>query len=276
MVTFIPTPIGNLEDITLRTLKALQSCEVLLCEDTRVTKRLILLLKEHSLLKDTLKYQYFSFHSHNQLEFLQNTPLEFFEQNIAFLCDAGMPCISDPGVELVRFLQQNAIPYDVLGGVSALTLGIVFSGLVEKEFSFLGFPPHKRKEKMEFFYRVLKNPYPIVLYESPYRLLETLEILGAINPHLEIFLGKELSKKYQDTFYGEIGKIYEVFQAKSIKGEWVMVIKPNMDEDIKCLTQEEVYSLDIPPKIKAKILAKMTKKNAKEIYRGFMESGIIV
>lgn len=98
MVTFIPTPIGNLEDITLRTLRVLQSCKVLLCEDTRVTKKLIALLKEQNLLKDALTYQYFSFHSHNQLVFLQNTPLEFFDQNIAFLCDAGMPCISDPGV----------------------------------------------------------------------------------------------------------------------------------------------------------------------------------
>ncbi|AWI34883.1 16S rRNA (cytidine(1402)-2'-O)-methyltransferase [Helicobacter apodemus] len=266
MVTFIPTPIGNLEDITLRTLRVLQSCKVLLCEDTRVTKKLIALLKEQNLLKDALTYQYFSFHSHNQLVFLQNTPLEFFDQNIAFLCDAGMPCISDPGVELVKFLQQNSIPYDVLGGVSALTLGVAFSGLVQKEFSFLGFPPHKKKEKMEFFSKVLKSLYPLVFYESPHRLLETLEILYTINPYLEVFLGKELSKKYQDIFCGRIQEIYKSFQTKTIKGEWVMVIKPNMSEDTKHLTQEEVYSLDIPPKIKAKILAKMTNKSIKEIY----------
>ncbi|WP_104721417.1 16S rRNA (cytidine(1402)-2'-O)-methyltransferase [Helicobacter mesocricetorum] len=266
MVTFISTPIGNLEDITLRTLKALQSCKVLLCEDTRVTKKLISLLRERNLLKEVLEYQYFSFHSHNQLEFLNNTPLDFFNQNIAFLCDAGMPCISDPGVELVRFLQQNSIPYDVLGGVSALTLGVAFSGLVQREFSFLGFPPHKKREKIEFFYKALKSPYPLVLYESPHRLLESLEILSTINPHLEVFLGKELSKKYQDIFYGEIQEIYKSFCTKSIKGEWVMVIKPNISEEVKYLTQEEVYSLDIPPKVKAKILARITNKSIKEIY----------
>ena len=104
MVTFLPTPIGNLQDITFHTLEVLEKCEVLLCEDTRVTKKLISLLVERNLLK-VKEYQYLSFHTHNEKEFLSNVSLEFFYKNIGFLSDAGRPCIRDPGDSLVRFLN---------------------------------------------------------------------------------------------------------------------------------------------------------------------------
>lgn len=266
MVTFLPTPIGNLQDITLHTLEVLEKCEVLLCEDTRVTKKLISLLVERNLLK-AKEYQYFSFHTHNEKEFLSKVSLEFFSKNIGFLSDAGMPCISDPGVSLVRFLQENNLEYEVLGGISALTLSVAFSGIVEKEFLFLGFPPHKKKEKLETLMEHLKNPYPIIYYESPHRLLETLEIIENIDNQREIFLAKELTKKYQQTFKGKIREILLDLKKGVIRGEWVMVIegsKKNTHENV--LTQEMVYSLDIPPKIKAKILSKINNKPASEYY----------
>ena len=266
MVTFLPTPIGNLQDITFHTLEVLEKCEVLLCEDTRVTKKLISLLVERNLLK-AKEYQYFSFHTHNEKEFLSNVSLEFFSKNIGFLSDAGMPCISDPGVSLVRFLQENNLEYEVLGGISALTLSVAFSGIVEKEFLFLGFPPHKKKEKLETLMEHLKNPYPIICYESPHRLLETLEIIENIDNQREIFLAKELTKKYQQTFKGKIREILLDLKKGVIRGEWVVVIegsKKNTHENV--LTQEMVYSLDIPPKIKAKILSKINNKPASEYY----------
>ncbi len=266
MVTFLPTPIGNLQDISLHTLEVLENCEVLLCEDTRVTKKLLLLLMERNLLKSKT-YQYFSFHTHNQVEFLQQISLEFFSQNIAFLSDAGMPCISDPGVELVRFLQKNALEYEVVGGISALTLAVAFSGIVEKEFTFLGFPLHKKKERLEGFVESFKSPYPTIYYESPHRLLESLEMMCEIEEGREIFLAKELTKKYQQTYKGTLKEVLGKLQKSVIKGEWVMVIEGKKGgEKERVLTQEMIYLLDIPPKIKAKILSKLNNKPASKYY----------
>lgn len=272
MVTFLPTPIGNLQDITLRTLETLQQCEVLLCEDTRISRKLIALLTERNLLpaKD---YQYFAFHTHNQSQFLKQMTLDFFNQNIGFLSDAGMPCISDPGVELVRFLQSRHLPYEVLGGISAVTLAVAFSGIIEKEFSFLGFLPHKVKERFQALQQAFKSLYPIVFYESPHRLLETLELMAQIDSQREVFLAKELTKKHQQTFKGTLTQIKESFlqnyaqDSTFLKGEWVIVLeKAPQNPEEKVLTQEMLLSLEIPPKIKAKILAKLKGGNASEYY----------
>ncbi|CAM2781589.1 16S rRNA (cytidine(1402)-2'-O)-methyltransferase [Helicobacter burdigaliensis] len=271
MVTFLPTPIGNLEDITLRVLQRLKECEVLLCEDTRITKKLITLLQDRGLLTKK-EYIYHALHSHNEEQFLNNVSLEFFNQEIAYLSDAGMPCISDPGAKLILFLQGHNIPYDVYGGISALTLGVAFSGIVEKEFVFLGFPPHKMQEKMEFFRKNLKNEIPFVFYESPYRLLETLELLCKIDKHLQVFLAKELTKKYQTTFFGKITEVFENLSKTNIKGEWVCVVKAEAKEEHKkSLSEEEIYSLDIPPKIKAKLLSKLQNRATQEIYKELCE-----
>lgn len=269
MVTFLPTPIGNLQDITLRTLESLKQCEVLLCEDTRVSKKLILLLRERGLLpaKD---YQYFAFHTHNQSQFLDQISLDFFNQPIGFLSDAGMPCISDPGVELVRYLQFHHLPYEVLGGISAVTLAVAFSGIVEKEFTFLGFLPHKTKERLEVLRQAFKSIYPIVFYESTHRLLGTLKLMESIDKTREVFLAKELTKKHQQIFKGTLGQINELLNKKDsalIKGEWVIVLEQascRLEE--KVLTQEMLLSLEIPPKIKAKILAKLKGGSVSQYY----------
>ena len=269
MLTFLPTPIGNLEDITLRVLEALRNVDILLCEDTRVTKRLIALLIERSLLPHKT-YKYFSLHSHNHEEFFSKTDLDFFCQNIAYVSDAGMPCISDPGIELVRFLQKNNLPYDAFGGTTALTLAITLSGMVEKEFIFLGFLAHKIKEKEEFLRKYLSQKIPFILYESPHRLLETLKIVSAINENCEVFLAKELTKKYQRTFKGNIKEILEDIKEKEIKGEWVIVLQGKENENL-VLSENEIYMLDIPPKIKAKILAKLHNKPVSDFYNSLCE-----
>ena len=270
MVTFLPTPIGNLQDITLHTLEVLGQCDVLLCEDTRVSKKLISLLNTRGLLSPKT-YTYHAFHTHNQKEFLEQVPLEFFNQNIGFLSDAGMPCVSDPGVELVRFLQAHNLPYEALGGISAVTLVVALSGIVEKEFCFLGFPPHKLKERTQFLANAFKNPYPVILYESPHRLEETLELMAQIDSKREIFLAKELTKKHAQTFKSSVGGILKLISDSKdsalLKGEWVMVLDGaplNANESV--LTQEMLLSLEIPPKIKAKILAKLKGGSVSEYY----------
>ena len=273
MVTFLPTPIGNLQDITLHTLEVLGQCDVLLCEDTRVSKKLVSLLNTRGLLSPKT-YTYHAFHTHNQKEFLEQVPLEFFSQNIGFLSDAGMPCVSDPGVELVRFLQAHNLPYEVLGGISAVTLAVAFSGIVEKEFCFLGFPPHKLKERTQFLANALKNPYPILLYESPHRLVESLELMAQVDKNRQVFLAKELTKKFQQTFQGTLAQIQESLtqhhskDSALLKGEWVIVVSgAPLDKNENVLTQEMLLNLEIPPKIKAKILAKLKGGNASEYYQ---------
>ena len=273
MVTFLPTPIGNLQDITLHTLEVLGQCDVLLCEDTRVSKKLISLLNTRGLLSPKT-YTYHAFHTHNQKEFLEQVPLEFFSQNIGFLSDAGMPCVSDPGVELVRFLQAHNLPYEALGGISAVTLVVALSGIVEKEFCFLGFPPHKLKERTQFLANALKNPYPILLYESPHRLVESLELMAQVDKNRQVFLAKELTKKFQQTFQGTLAQIQESLtqhhskDSALLKGEWVIVVSgAPLDKNENVLTQEMLLNLEIPPKIKAKILAKLKGGNASEYYQ---------
>ncbi|MDY2584918.1 16S rRNA (cytidine(1402)-2'-O)-methyltransferase [Helicobacter sp.] len=273
MVTFLPAPIGNLQDITLRTLEILKHCDILLCEDTRMSKKLIALLMERALL--SLKdYIYYPFHTHNQESFLAQNSLEFFYQNIGFLSDAGMPCVSDPGVELVRFLQANHIPFEVLGGISAVTLMVALSGIVEKEFSFLGFPPHKAKEKLEFFYAVFKNPYPIILYESPHRLLESLDLMVQVDKNRQVFLAKELTKKYQRTFKGSLESVFNALKDSNdkalLKGEWAMVVDKTEKTESYTLSEEALLSLEIPPKFKAKILAKMKGGSVSDYYQSLV------
>lgn len=270
MVTFLPAPIGNLQDITLHTLEALKQCDVLLCEDTRVSRKLVTLLVERGLLPHK-NYIYYSFHTHNQKEFLAQNTLDFFYQKIGFLSDAGMPCVSDPGVELVRYLQENNIPFEILGGISAVTLMVALSGIIEKEFTFLGFPPHKLKDKIEFFLFAFKSPYPIILYESPHRLLKSLTLMEQIDKDRQIFLAKELTKKYQKTFKGSLESILKVFKKTDnevlLKGEWAMVVDCAGEIGSCMLSEEMLLSLEIPPKIKAKILAKMKGGNASDYYQ---------
>ena len=271
MVTFLPTPIGNLQDITLHTLEVLRESDILLCEDTRVTKSLIQLLIKRSLLPNK-DYIYYALHTHNEKKFLKQTPLEFFSQKIAVLTDAGMPCISDPGVTLVRHLQAHNLCFEVVGGISALTLIVALSGIVEKEFTFLGFAPHK--ERKAYFATLLKSPYPVVLYESPRRLINALELMVQYDRTRIVFIAKELTKKYQQTFKGNIQEVLEELQCsnQALRGEWAMVIDKSQQElQSPSLTQEALLSLEIPPKIKAKILAKITGGKAGDYYRDLIE-----
>ncbi|MDQ1268640.1 MAG: rRNA (cytidine1402-2-O)-methyltransferase, partial [Campylobacterota bacterium] len=147
LLTLIPTPIGNIGDITLRAIEALGDADTLLCEDTRVTKKLIQILKERYGSSFKPEQNFISLHSHNEKEFIQNLTPAFFEQNVVYVSDAGMPGISDPGQVLVRYAQENGIKYDVLPGANALLTAFVASGFVETKMLFWGFLPHKGKDR---------------------------------------------------------------------------------------------------------------------------------
>lgn len=270
MLTFIPTPIGNPQDITIRAMKLFEKAELFLCEDTRQTKRLLRLLEE----RFALKYpdaQFVSFNEHNGEERLKEFGNTLEDREVVYVSDAGMPVISDPGQILVAYAQENNIPYDVLPGPSAVTTAYAASGFEEGKFLFYAFLPHKGKERSAALAEAMGNGYNTVLYEAPHRLEKLLDEICHIDEKRELFLAKEISKKYQSYYRGTAGGLNESFKSLTIRGEWVVIIKARQKEE-KSLSFNEVLNLDMPPKIKAKLLAQLSEKSVKEWYKELVES----
>ena len=209
MLSFVPTPIGNLADITLNALHALHESEILLCEDTRVTKKLFILLQKNPIVQQffpllcTKNKQFISFHSHNQYDFLANITPSFFEKKVVFCTDAGMPSISDPGALLLQYVRKNNIQYQILLGGSAFSHAFVSSGL-EGGFCFLGFLPHKQHERRDMLKSCISfhKDLHIIYYESPNRIMTTIEALNRIMPERQIAIVREITKLHEETIIG--------------------------------------------------------------------------
>lgn len=267
MLYFIPTPIGNLSDISLRALQILGTCESVICEDTRVCKSLFALLNAKFESQIQPK-RFISLHSHNEKEFLANLDKGIFEKNVAYLSDAGMPCISDPGAFLVRYAQENSIDYEVLCGANAALVAVAASGLCEKEFTFIGFLSNKGKERQKDIEKALANPYPSVIYESPKRILALVKELAKTQPQRELFAIKEISKKFEKKFKGSATKLAKALENENLSGEWVLVIASAKADEPKgiFLRKDDIMALPLSLKEKAKLLAKFEAGQTKEIY----------
>ena len=269
MLTLVPTPIGNLEDISKRAITALLEAELIFCEDTRVTKKLLQLLSQRENLKFTCT-NFKSYHSHNEKQILKTLSPEDFKQNIVYVSDAGMPCVSDPGASLVQYAIENNLEYDVIPGANAVLTAFAMSGFEHTEFTFFGFLAHKGKERHEKLAQVMENSTLPILYESPHRLLKTIEEIKNIDENRIIFLAKEITKLHQKTYKNSASELFEFFKKENIRGEWVLIIEPTNFQGQK-LTVSDIESLDIAPKVKAKLIAKMTGKNVKEIYQQYLD-----
>ena len=270
MLYFIPTPIGNLNDISQRALRILGECESVLCEDTRVCKSLFALLNAKFGTKISPK-RVLSLHSHNEKEVLASLDKGIFDENVAYLSDAGMPCISDPGVLLVRFAQENGIAYEVLSGANAALVAVAASGLCEKEFTFFGFLSNKGRERQKDIEKVLSNDYASVIYESPKRILTLVSELARLCPQRELFAIKEISKKFEKKFKGEAKTLAKALENENLNGEWVLVVASEESEKASekkgiFLSKDEIMALNLGTKDKAKLLAKFETKQTKEIY----------
>ena len=264
MITFVPTPIGNPRDITLRAMRCFEKATLFLCEDTRETKHLLRLLEE----RFGMVYpeaEFISFNEHNGAQRLQSLSERLMSQEVVYVSDAGMPVISDPGQLLVAYAQAHDIAYDVLPGASAVTTAYAASGFEEGKFLFYAFLPHKGKERATALAEAMGNGYNTVLYEAPHRLEKLLQEIIQIDPARELFLAKELSKKFQHYYRGEAKVLLEEITRETIRGEWVVVIGAKRAEGAS-LGFDEVYAMDIPPKVKAKLLAQMSDKSTKEWY----------
>ena len=214
----VATPIGNLEDITLRALRILGEVDAIASEDTRVTKKL---LDRYSIIKPLLTYNEHR-SGENVIERLRHG------ENVALVTDAGTPGIQDPGNRLVADVAARLPHVEIhpIPGSSALTAVASIAGIPMNEFLFLGFPPVKKKRNT-FFERVLESRSPVVLYESPYRILKTLDALKdmaqARNIELFAVVGRELTKKFETIYRGEISAVREAISS-SVKGEFVLIL----------------------------------------------------
>lgn len=284
MLTFIPTPIGNLEDITIRALHCLKVANVILCEDTRIAKKLFNLLINRGFL-ESYDYvgmetkEFISFHSHNQDAFIDSANKDMFNKNVVFLSDAGMPCISDPGAKLVSYAIKNNIDFDILPGACAMNVAFCGSGSESVSFIFAGFLPPKRAERSLKLKRLANlnvgEAYSVICYESPHRILDTLEDIKLFLPHVSISVQKELTKIHQTRFYGNAESIISKLKRSELKGEWVITLDISQTQeakDTKTLEYDDVLMLDIPPRVKAKILSKLSKKSVKQCYEEILST----
>ncbi len=264
MLTFVPTPIGNLEDISLRSLKLLESAKVIFCEDTRVTKKLINLLKERNNLNIQID-RYISLHSHNEKKVLQELDPAIFEKNVLYLSDAGMPSISDPGCALINYCNQKNIEFDMLPGANAALLAYASSGFCNTKFLFFGFLPHKGGDRRDALQEALYSGFVTIIYESPHRILKLIDQICELEENRQIFLIKEATKMHQRTFRGRAKDIQSALKDQNIKGEWAVVLE-NEQKRLKQISVNDILALDIPKKQAAKLIAKITDRSPKECY----------
>ena len=181
-----------------------------------------------------------------------------------------MPGISDPGQLLIKYALQNNIEYDVLPGANALLTAFVASGFVETQMLFWGFLPHKGKGRAASLQGALHNGFTTVLYESPHRLQKLLLEIKEEESNRKIFLAKELTKKYQNYFLGTAEEVLNTLN-DNFRGEWVVVIEAGETHNSSAISQNDILNLDLPKKLQAKLISKITGENTKSCYQRLLK-----
>ena len=218
MLHLVPTPIGNLKDITLRALELLQNADVILCEDTRTSSKL---LQHYAIQKPLSPY-----HQHNEHKILQYIIDQLIaNKNMALITDAGTPGISDPAFLLVRECIKNNIEVECLPGATAFVPALVNSGLPINRFVFEGFLPLK-KGRHTLLTKLAIEERTMVLYESPMRLVKTLkEMIPYFGAERQCSVSRELTKLFEENKRGTLQEVHDYFSAKDVKGEIVIVVE---------------------------------------------------
>ncbi|MDP4291730.1 MAG: 16S rRNA (cytidine(1402)-2'-O)-methyltransferase [Bacteroidota bacterium] len=213
----VPTPIGNLEDFTFRAVRILKEVDVILAEDTRVTAKL---LSHYGIDKKLVPH-----HQHNEHKTVEYIASMIANgMSLALVTDAGTPGISDPGFMLVRECLRQGLEVETLPGATAFVPALVNSGLPIDRFLFEGFLPHKKGRQTKLKW-LAQQPYTIVLYESPYRLLKTLDqIAEFFGSDRQVSVARELTKIYEENIRGTVSEVKSYFNQKTIKGEIVIIV----------------------------------------------------
>ena len=258
----IPTPIGNLKDITFRAIEVLKSVDIIACEDSRVTKKLL----AHYEIGTKL----ISYHKFNERERI-NLFLDLLKEGktVALVSDAGTPLICDPGCILVEELRKNNIKMTSLAGASAVTVFLSQVPRCEEEFAFVGFMPKSREQILAILQKFAHTN--TVFYDSPNRLLKTLETVKSFNPNAKIAVGRELTKLFEEVVVDDVHNIIEYYKENILKGEIVAIIykkenvefsQTDLQEKINLLRQKKFGTKEI-----STILATLYKVNKNDVYK---------
>lgn len=254
-IYLVPTPIGNLKDMTLRGLEVLNFVDIVAAEDTRQSLKLL----NHFEIKKTL----ISYHQHNE----QGKSEDIIEmaregKNIAIVTDAGTPGVSDPGAVIVQKCIENDIEFEVLPGATAFTTALVYSGLDTTKFLFRGFISRETKERKKLLDEVRDSKESLIFYESPHRLISTLNLLLTELGNRRIAVCRELTKLHEEIKRGTLEEVIEYFSQKSIKGEFVLVVEGKQQEQIDKENKEKWEDLSIEDHIRLLISEGLSKKEA--------------
>ena len=261
-----PTPIGNLEDVTLRVLRELREADLVLCEDTRRTR---ILLERHDVVARLL-----SFHRHNEAtRTAEVLPRLEAGERVALVSDAGLPGVNDPGSRLVVAAIERGLDVTVLPGPSAVETALVASGLVGDRYVFLGYVP-RTPEALERLWRELASwTWPAVAFESPRRLPTSLETLAALLPDRRVAVCRELTKRFEEIVRGRAADVAARFR-EAPKGEVTLVIggaetRPDerADAEIGAAAVAELVAVGLPRRRAAELVARLTGASRNELYR---------
>lgn len=225
MLYIVATPIGNLEDITLRAIRILKEADYIFAEDTRVTKKLL----NHLEISNTL-YRYDEHTKQHQVENIVNLLKE--GKNVALVTDAGTPCISDPGYEVVDKALKEGLQVTPIPGVSAMTAAASVAGVSMRRFIFEGFLP-KKKGRQTLLKSLAEEKRTIMFFESPHRVIKTLNDVREYIGNKEVVLVREITKIYEEIIRGTTEELIERLQDKTLKGEFVIIVRGNEQEPKK-------------------------------------------
>jgi len=247
------TPIGNLEDVTLRVLRELREADVVLCEDTRRTR---ILLGRHGIRATLLSY-----HEHNEARrTAELLPRLVSGERVALVSDAGLPGISDPGARLIAAALAAGVPVTVLPGPSAVETALVASGLLGERYQFVGYLPRGEKALVSLWRELARWPWPVVALESPQRLPRTLRSLAAVLPERQVAVCRELTKHFEEIVRGTAEELAARF-AEPPKGEIVLVLgeaDAAVDEDAAAQAVAELVRAGLARRQAADMIAKLT------------------
>lgn len=264
-VYIVPTPIGNLEDMTFRAINTLKMVDVIFSEDTRVTLQLL----NHFDIKKKLIHM----DDHNE-ETVKNNVLSYLElgKNVAIVTDRGTPIISDPGYKTVKFLKEKGYNVIALPGATAFVPALVASGISSEHFVFYGFLSSKEKKMYDELNMLKDNDYTLVFYEAPHRILRTLNALLEVFGDRVISISREISKLHESVF---VGKISEAINTIDVKGEFVIIVSPCQEivnDDMSIIESVDMYIRSGLSSMDAiKRVAKERKIPKNDIYKEYHE-----
>jgi 16S rRNA (cytidine1402-2'-O)-methyltransferase len=257
------TPIGNLEDVTLRVLRELQEADVVLAEDTRHTRKL---LERHG-----VRARLLSYHEHNEAKrTAELLPRLDAGERVALVSDAGLPGISDPGARLVAAALEAGVSVTVLPGPSAVETALVASGLVGERYQFVGYLPRGERALLALGEELGHWPWPVVAFESPQRLPASLSVLARVVPDRACAVCRELTKRFEEVARGTLSELAERFP-EPVKGEVTLVLGPAEtaaeEDEAAVLAVGELVEAGLPRRQAAEVVARLTGASRNRLYR---------